>query len=96
MDKILTLDEITKFKTEGAVFLKGKFEKKWIKKLKEGINKGKKKPSPRFVNHTQDKKLPGYYEDFWTWDLHEEFKDFVFNSPTPKIAAELLEAKSIN
>ena len=45
MDKILTLDEITKFKTEGAVFLKGKFEKKWIKKLKEGINKGKKNPA---------------------------------------------------
>ena len=70
--------------------------KKWIKKLKEGINKGKKKPSPRFVNHTKDKNLPGYYEDFWTWDLHDEFKDFVFNSPTPKIAAELLEAKKIN
>ena len=47
MDKILTLDEITKFKTEGAVFLKGKFEKKWIKKLKEGINKGKKKTQPK-------------------------------------------------
>ncbi|MDA9167777.1 phytanoyl-CoA dioxygenase family protein, partial [Candidatus Pelagibacter sp.] len=40
--------------------------------------------------------LPGYYEDFWTWNLHEEFKDFVFNSPTPKIAAELLEAQKIN
>ena len=40
--------------------------------------------------------MPKYYEDFWTWDLHDEFKDFVFNSPTPKIAAELLEAKKIN
>ena len=26
----------------------------------------------------------------------KNFKDFVFNSPTPKIAAELLEAKKIN
>ena len=96
MNKILTPNEINQFKTDGAVFLKGKFEKKWIEKLKEGINKGKKDPSPRFVNHTKDKNLPGYYEDFWTWDLHDEFKDFVFNSPTPKIAAELLEAKKIN
>ena len=96
MNKILTPNEINQFKTDGAVFLKGKFEKKWIEKLKEGINKGKKDPSPRFVNHTKDKNLPGYYEDFWTWDLHDEFKDFVFNSPTPKIAAELLGAKKIN
>ena len=96
MNKILTPNEINHFKTDGAVFLKGKFKKKWIEKLKEGINKGKKDPSPRFVNHTKDKNLPGYYEDFWTWDLHDEFKDFVFNSPTPKIAAELLEAKKIN
>ena len=29
---------------------------------------------------------------FWTWNLIPEFEDFVFNSPTPKIASELLEA----
>ena len=76
--------------------IKGKFDNAWIEKLKKGIKKGKESPSPRFVNHTKDQKLPGYYEDFWTWNLHEEFKDFVFNSPTPKIAAELLEAQKIN
>ena len=76
--------------------IKDKFDNAWIEKLKKGIKKGKESPSPRFVNHTKDQKLPGYYEDFWTWDLHEEFKDFVFNSPTAKIGAELLEARKIN
>ena len=51
---------------------------------------------PRFVNHTKDKNSPSYYEDFWTWNLIPEFKDFVFNSPTPKIASELLDAKRVN
>ena len=92
MNNLLSLNEINSFKKDGAVLIKGKFDNAWIEKLKKGIKKGKESPSPRFVNHTKDKKLPGYYEDFWTWDLHEEFKDFVFNSPTPKIAAELLEA----
>ena len=45
MNKILTSNEIAKFKTDGAVFLKGKFDKKWIEKLKEGIKKGKKIPA---------------------------------------------------
>ena len=96
MNKILTPNEINQFKTDGAILLKGKFNNKWIEKLKEGIKKGKKNPSPRFVNHTKDKNLPGYYEDFWTWNLHGEFKDFIFNSPMSKIASELMSAKKIN
>ena len=95
MSKIITKAEIDLFKKDGAVLIKGKFDNAWIEKLKNGIKKGKESPSPRFVNHTKDQKLPGYYEDFWTWELHEEFKDFVFNSPTPKIAAELLEAQKL-
>ena len=96
MSKIITKSELDLFKKDGAVLIKGKFDNAWIEKLKKGIKKGKESPSPRFVNHTKDQKLPGYYEDFWTWNLHEEFKDFIFNSPTPKIAAELLEAQKIN
>ena len=96
MSKIINNIEVEQFKKDGAVLIKGKFDNVWIEKLKEGIKKAKNNPSPRFVNHTKDKKLPGYYEDFWTWNLHEEFKDFVFNSPTPKIVAELLEAKKVN
>jgi ectoine hydroxylase-related dioxygenase (phytanoyl-CoA dioxygenase family) len=96
MSKIIENTEVEKFKKDGAVLIKGEFNDAWIEKLKKGIKKAKVSPSPRFINHTQDKRLPGYYEDFWTWDLHEEFKDFVFNSPTSKIAAELLEAKKVN
>ncbi|MDB9831608.1 phytanoyl-CoA dioxygenase family protein [Candidatus Pelagibacter sp.] len=96
MSKIITNTEIEQFKKDGAVLIKGKFNNAWIEKLNEGIKNAKNNPSPRFVNHTKNAKLPGYYEDFWIWDLHKEFKDFVFNSPTAKIAAELLEAKKIN
>ena len=96
MSQILNANEIKEFNKNGAILLKSKFDKKWIEKLKVGINKAKANPSPRFTNHTKDKNLPSYLEDFWTWDLHKEFKDFVYNSPTAKIASELLEAKKIN
>ena len=96
MSQILNDNEIKKFNKDGAILIKDKFDIKWIEKLKVGINKAKINPSPRFTNHTKDKKLPSYLEDFWTWDLHEEFKDFVYNSPTAKIASELLGAKKIN
>ena len=45
MNKILTPNEILQFKADGAIFLKDKFDKKWIEKLKKGIKKEKKIPA---------------------------------------------------
>ena len=61
MNNLLSLNEISSFKKDGAVLIKSKFDNAWIEKLKKGIKKGKESPSPRFVNHTKDQKLPGYY-----------------------------------
>ena len=81
MDKILSESEVDNFKKDGAVFLKGKFDTSWIEKLQAGIKKDIKNPSPRFKSHTLEKGVPAYLEDYWTWHLVPEFKDFVFNSP---------------
>ena len=93
MKNILSVKEINQFKEDGAVILRNKFDKLWIDKLRKGIQKAKETPSPRLVSHTKKKGQPAYYEDFWSWNLFNEFEDFVFNSPTVKIAAELLSAK---
>ena len=39
MDKILTNNEIKQFKNDGAIFLKDKFDVRWIEKLKKGIDR---------------------------------------------------------
>ena len=93
MNKILSKDEISLFKEQGAVFLKNKFDISWIEKLKKGIERDIKNPSPRFKSHTIEENDPKYLEDYWTWDLVPEFKDFVYNSPYAKIASELMGAK---
>ena len=96
MKKLLTTKEIENYKTDGAVFLRNKFDLSWIEKLKIGIKKDIKSPSPRFKSHTIQKNIPAYLEDYWTWDSVSEFKDFVFNSPVSQIAAELMSAKKVN
>ena len=96
MAALISKVEIEKFNQDGAIFLKNKFDIKWIEKLKEGIERDIKNPSPRFKSHTVEKGVPAYLEDYWTWDLVPEFKDFVFNSPYAKIASELMSAKKIN
>ena len=95
MNKILTKNEITKFKEDGAIFLKNKFDINWINKLKTGIEKDISNPSPRFKSHTTKKNVPAYLEDYWTWHLIPEFKEFVYKSPYAQIAAELMSAKKL-
>ena len=90
MSQILNANEIKEFNKNGAILLKSKFDKKWIEKLKVGINKAKANPSPRFTNPTKDKTLPSYLESFCTRDLHNEFTDVVYNSPTSIIASAFL------
>ena len=41
MSQILNDNEIKEFNKNGAIHLKGKFDIKWIEKLKAGINKAK-------------------------------------------------------
>ena len=91
----LTSQQIENFKKDGAIVLRNKFDVSWIEKLKKGIERDIKNPSPRFKSHTVKKGIPAYLEDYWTWDLVPEFKDFVFNSPYAKIASELMSAKKL-
>jgi len=93
MKKLLTAKEIEAFKADGAIVLRKKFDVSWIEKLKTGIKKDIKSPSPRFKSHTTQKNIPVYLEDYWTWDRISAFKDFVFNSPVSQIASELMSAK---
>ena len=65
MENILSKQEIDQFKKDGAVFLKGKFDINWIKKLEKGIERDIKNPSPRFKSHTLNKGVPAYLEDYW-------------------------------
>ncbi len=96
MVKLISKEEIEKYNEDGVIFLKNKFDIKWIENLKKGIEKDIKNPSPRFKSHTLKPNVPAYLEDYWTWDLVPEFKDFVFNSPYAEIASELMSAKKIN
>ena len=48
MNKILSKDEISLFKEQGAVFLKNKFDISWIEKLKKGIERDIKKSKSSF------------------------------------------------
>ena len=57
-EKLLTDTEIENYKNDGAIILRKKFDISWIEKLKKGIKKDIKFPSPRFKSHTIEKNIP--------------------------------------
>ena len=62
MKSLLTANEVKNFKTDGAIVLRKKFDISWIEKLKIGIKKDIKSPSPRFKSHTIQKNIPAYLD----------------------------------
>lgn len=89
-------EDIETFRQDGVVKLSKKFGTEWIDLLRDTIDQSFEKPSGNFTRHTKDPNAPGYYEDFWAWSRYPGFEQFVRQSPCAKLAAELLDAKTIN
>ena len=84
------------FQRDGAVALRSQFSESWIAKLRAGIDADIANPTPNFARHSTDPDAPAYLEGFWAWSHIPQFEDFVRNSPCAALAAELLDAPSIN
>ncbi|MEM1236521.1 MAG: phytanoyl-CoA dioxygenase family protein [Pseudomonadota bacterium] len=93
---LLTDTQKSDFSRDGAVLLKDMFDTTWLDKLRAGIDGDMANPTENFARHTKDPDAPGYFEDYWAWNKIPEFRDFVHNSPCAPIAAELLDAPTIN
>ncbi|WP_170358271.1 phytanoyl-CoA dioxygenase family protein [Ruegeria arenilitoris] len=93
---LLTKDEITAFRRDGAVVLRQKFSADWLELLRAGIDADLQTPTENFTRHTKDPDAPAYLEDYWAWSKIPQFEEFVRNSPCASIASELLGAVPIN
>lgn len=96
MDELVADEEIETFRRDGVVALRQKFDDDWLSGLREEITQSMGNPGPRLARHTTDDDAPGYYEDFWSWNSSERFSRFVHDSPAAPLAAQLLNAPTIN
>ena len=78
MNQMLSHTEINNFKKDGAIFLKGKFDTSWIKKLEKGIERDIKNPSPRFKSHTVEKNM-NFLLIFWEIKINMNFYNGIVN-----------------
>ncbi len=88
-------DEIEAYRRDGAVCLRGVFDRAWIDALAEAVDKDKAAPGP-MVRHNTPAGAPGeFFVDFQLWQRWPECRRFVEESPAAAIAARMLDAKEI-
>ena len=92
----IAAEEIAAFRRDGAVVLRSRFSTHWLDQLREGIDSDLANPTKNLTRHTKDLSAPAYFEDYWAWNKFPQFTDFIHNSPCAPLAAQLLDAPSIN
>lgn len=79
-----------KFAIAGAVLLKGILDQSAVATLREGIDANLARPSPRAKTASGVDDPGRFVEDFCNWQDIPQYRDIIFNSRLPAIAAELM------
>ena len=80
------------FDRDGAVCLRGAFDRRWLDRIAEGIDKELAAPGDGFVEQ-QAAGLPGrFVTDYCAAQRIPEFQDFIVNSRAAEIVAKLMRS----
>ena len=93
MNTALSQNTIDDFQTNGATIIRGLF-KHWVEPLRRGIEKNIKQPGP-FVRDYNEAGKGRFFGDFCNWQRIEEYREFLFESPSADIAAQLMQSRSV-
>jgi ectoine hydroxylase-related dioxygenase (phytanoyl-CoA dioxygenase family) len=87
-DTIQTLDR------DGAVCLRGRFDRRWIELAAAGIRRNLEHPSPLFQSFSPDGG-GAFHSDIWSRRHIPELETFALESPSAAIAARCLRTRKV-
>ncbi|MDH3636291.1 MAG: phytanoyl-CoA dioxygenase family protein [Gammaproteobacteria bacterium] len=90
----LTQGQVDAFKRDGVLLLRGVFSD-WIETLRAGVEANMRDPGPFGREYLEPGQAGRFFGDYCNWDRIPEYRDFMFDSPAPGIAADLMMSKSV-
>ena len=93
MTELPTPDQIDAFQRDGAVHLPGVFAGEWAVRLAAGVAQNMAEPGPYAHEYAADG--AGFFGDYCNWQRIPAFRDFVFESHGPAVAAALMGARRV-
>ena len=88
--------DIEAFHADGAVALRGVVNEEWRRVLAEAIEDDIANPAPFYHGYEPDNGRGRFHGNLRTWEFHDGFRRFCFESPLPKLAAGMLGSRRIN
>ena len=82
------------FRRDGVVLLQGVFTD-WIDRLREGVDRNMRNPGPFGRDYLEEGRAGRFFGDYCNWSRIDEYRDFLFHSPAPRIAAELMDSNNV-
>ena len=88
--------DIEAFWADGAIALRGVVDAGWQRALAEAIEADIADPGPFFHGYAPEDGRGRFHGNLRTWERHEGFRRFCFESPLPGMARRLLRSRKIN
>ena len=74
---VISREEIDAFDRDGAICLRGLFDRQWLERLAAGLEKNFADPGPDSTYYTPEGEPGGFYDDYCNWRRIDEYRDFV-------------------
>jgi ectoine hydroxylase-related dioxygenase (phytanoyl-CoA dioxygenase family) len=90
----LSQQQIETFQRDGVVLLEGVFND-WIDTLRAGVDTNMRDPGPFGRDYLDDAAGGRFFGDYCNWNRIDEYRQFMFASPAPALAAGLMRSDSV-
>lgn len=87
--------EVAAYRADGAVALRGCFDRHWIELLREGVERNLADPGPWACDYTPPEGPGGFRDDYCNWERIDQYRAFVEGSPAAAIVGTLMGADEV-
>ena len=93
---ILNKNLVMDYNNNGVVVLRNIVTNQWLEQLSIGIKKNFENPSQYKCVYEQKEEKELFFDDYCNWKRIKEYKNFLFHSNIPIIAAQLMQSQKVN
>ena len=86
--------EIESYDRDGVLFARGLFDPSWVTRMAAAVDHAVSHPTE--YGDAVSLRDKGFSGDLFLWKERDEFRDFIYQSPASRIAAQLLRSKRVN
>ncbi|WP_372989839.1 phytanoyl-CoA dioxygenase family protein, partial [Sulfitobacter sp.] len=94
MHPLITQDHIDSYQRDGVVLIKGLFADH-VDPLRAGVARNMENPGPYASNNDKAGETGRFFDDYCNWDRIAEFGDVIHGSPAARVAADLMQSKTV-